>query len=333
MPECILNTGYFSSSTDGEKIFFRDWSVSNPKGVLLIVHGMSEHSGRYEEFSRDLAENWEIRVVVPDHRGHGRTACPDDLVTRDLGKFRTSKDIKSMDCMQVMAQDSLDSVRRVYQEDHLADTPLFIFGHSMGSVIARCAMRLIDSELCTHLRGVILSGVPTVPAFYEAVPLMLALKACILLGAGQTTLHEFVMGKFDDAVRKRRKDKTLPKDCVISSDNSQVERFHSDPYCGHSIDLHIWDSLRQTLIKLEKPGAYFADGKQRKFPLLFIAGKEDPICNFSKTSIADAQRMREIGFDVHEINLDGCQHEFLYEKPQVKKTAIDQTIVWITSKL
>ena len=41
------------------------------KATLLIVHGMTEHSGRYEKFAQYLAEQ-DIAVLTYDQLGHGR---------------------------------------------------------------------------------------------------------------------------------------------------------------------------------------------------------------------------------------------------------------------
>lgn len=320
-----------ASSLDGTRIFYREWSAKDPIGVLLILHGMSEHSGRYAEFGSILAEKLGLRVIAPDHRAHGRTACPNDGDYKELGKFGTLKNLSSLNCLEVMATDALDIVKHVHMKT--PEAPLFIFGHSMGSIIARWTMKIIPADLEANLHGVVLSGVPTVPAAYERVPLVIALKTCLFFHTGQDALHGFVMGQFDDAVRKLRKDKTLPKDCMISSVLSEVDEFHRDPLCGQTVDLLIWDSLRSTLIRLQKPGAFFSSTSPSKYPIMFLAGRDDPICAFAKTSVADAEKMRQIGFKVDEVFLDGCQHEFIKEKEEVKELGISKTVSWIKSKL
>lgn len=60
-------------SFDGKEIFVREWAdVENPRGIVQIVHGMVEHSGRYDAFARFLNGHGFI-VVADDHRGHGET--------------------------------------------------------------------------------------------------------------------------------------------------------------------------------------------------------------------------------------------------------------------
>ena len=60
-------------SFDGKEIFVREWlDVKEPKAVVQIVHGMTEHSERYDAFARFL-NGRGYAVVADDHRGHGYT--------------------------------------------------------------------------------------------------------------------------------------------------------------------------------------------------------------------------------------------------------------------
>jgi len=63
-------TGYFSS-TDGTQIFYRAWN-KNTENCLILVHGIGEHSGRYQDFAEKL-DDLPISVFSFDLRGHGRS--------------------------------------------------------------------------------------------------------------------------------------------------------------------------------------------------------------------------------------------------------------------
>jgi alpha-beta hydrolase superfamily lysophospholipase len=103
--------------------------VLAPRGTVLIVHGLGEHSGRYAHVARVLRE-WGWAPISYDHRGHGRSAgrrgvirTPDDLIT-DLATV-------------------VDTVRP-------ADgTPFILLGHSMGGNVvahfAADAVRPVDA--------------------------------------------------------------------------------------------------------------------------------------------------------------------------------------------
>ena len=52
--------------------FIRDWDAAEPKGSIALVHGLAEHSGRYEHVGRAFADaGYSVRAV--DIQGHGRS--------------------------------------------------------------------------------------------------------------------------------------------------------------------------------------------------------------------------------------------------------------------
>jgi pimeloyl-ACP methyl ester carboxylesterase len=54
-------------------IFYRHWQVHAPRAVVLLVHGLGEHSGRYQHVAEALATARGIATLAPDHYGHGRS--------------------------------------------------------------------------------------------------------------------------------------------------------------------------------------------------------------------------------------------------------------------
>lgn len=123
---------------------YRHWRAGHgTKAVLLLAHGLGEHSGRYGAFvgrcnARDIA------VVAPDHMGHGQSPGERVFLKRFddyLGGMR--------ECRAVIAQD-------------YPQLPCFLFGHSMGGLIA--ARLLLQDQ--SQYQGAMLSG----PAFAVAAP-------------------------------------------------------------------------------------------------------------------------------------------------------------------
>src|SRR5918999_6344976 len=77
---------------DGTEIFTREWAVPDgvaPRGSALIVHGLGEHSGRYDHVAERLTAIG-LTVHGYDLRGHGRSEGPpganpsDDALLDDL---------------------------------------------------------------------------------------------------------------------------------------------------------------------------------------------------------------------------------------------------------
>ena len=290
---------------------------------------MSEHSARYTDFAQHISMDLNANVYAIDHRAHGRTACPSgDRDPASLGLFRTPKQKANVNCLEVMGGDFLQLIRETS-----GDLPIIIFGHSMGSLVARWCLKVAPIEILSRIKGVILSGIPTVPAVYERLPLLLLVNSAIALNRGQDALHNFIMGKFDATVRSRTGNKKLPKNCFISSELSEVEKFGQDPLCGQTVDLHLWKSVRSTLIGLESPGVFYKSLADQRFPILFISGKKDPVCRDGKTAARCAQQMRDLGFPVTEEYLEDSLHEFLHEVPTIRAKGLEITKAWIRSKL
>lgn len=106
------------TALDGLTIFHQWWHPDDDaRGVVMLVHGLGEHSGRYDHVAEALAEA-RFAVHALDHRGHGRS-----------GGKRTY--VKSYDEFM----HDLSQFREIVATDH-ADTPLFVLGHSMGGNLA-----------------------------------------------------------------------------------------------------------------------------------------------------------------------------------------------------
>ena len=54
-------------------VFYRHWQPQeSARAVILLVHGLGEHSGRYDDFARFFTDQG-VAVVAPDHLGHGES--------------------------------------------------------------------------------------------------------------------------------------------------------------------------------------------------------------------------------------------------------------------
>ena len=103
-------------TVDGLQLHVREWPASNPRGTVLIVHGLGEHIGRYAHVAAQL-NAWGWSAVGYDHRGHGGSeGARGGLHHRD----DLLNDLASM----------IDSARA------RGPGPLVLLGHSMGGLVA-----------------------------------------------------------------------------------------------------------------------------------------------------------------------------------------------------
>jgi alpha-beta hydrolase superfamily lysophospholipase len=62
----------FISSADGTRLAYTGWPVPAANQTLAVVHGLGEHSGRYERLARGMAR-FQIATYAIDLRGHGKS--------------------------------------------------------------------------------------------------------------------------------------------------------------------------------------------------------------------------------------------------------------------
>ncbi len=124
-----------TTTPDGLRLHQQTWLGDAPKAAIVLVHGLGEHSARYEHVAeRFTATGYDIHTY--DLRGHGRSEGERTYIedikehTGDLDRFVTA--VRS----------------------RTANLPLFLLGHSMGGAIS--ARFLIDGD--RGLRGAILSA-------------------------------------------------------------------------------------------------------------------------------------------------------------------------------
>jgi alpha-beta hydrolase superfamily lysophospholipase len=116
-------------NSDGQRIHTIRWlPADKPKAIILLVHGIAEHSGRYRHVAERLTQNG-YAIYALDHRGHGQS----EGVRAHFG---------SMD--QPVAD-----LEQYYQQVKIAnpDAKIFVYGHSMGSLISLLFVLKYQSEL------------------------------------------------------------------------------------------------------------------------------------------------------------------------------------------
>ena len=107
-------------------VFYRHWQPQeSARAVILLVHGLGEHSGRYDDFARFFTDQG-VAVVAPDHLGHGESPG----VRAHIGSF--AQFIEPLDELR-------EAIGRWYPQ-----APCFLVGHSMGGLI--CARYLLDRQ-------------------------------------------------------------------------------------------------------------------------------------------------------------------------------------------
>lgn len=127
------------TSFDGTKLYLKKETAADNKAVIVIVHGLCEHQGRYDYFAEKLHEAG-IGTYRFDHRGHGRSEGEETFYS-DFNE---------------LLDDTNVVVDMAIEEN--PDIPVFLLGHSMGGfTVSLYGAKYPDKKL----RGIITSGALT----------------------------------------------------------------------------------------------------------------------------------------------------------------------------
>jgi alpha-beta hydrolase superfamily lysophospholipase len=130
---------YFKGIRD-TKIYYQCWlPEETPKAIILLVHGLVEHSGRYMNMVNFFVPK-SYAVYGFDHIGHGKTPGQ---------RTRVDKFTDFTDNIKIY----FDHVQSWHQ-----GLPIILFGHSMGGLIS--ANYLLDYQ--DELSAAVLSGPPLI---------------------------------------------------------------------------------------------------------------------------------------------------------------------------
>lgn len=144
-PVTLRRTASFTSG--GFTLFRQTWlPAGEPRGSVVIVHGIHEHSGRYGRAAQKLATA-QFAVHAYDLRGHGRSEGIRATV-RSLNEH----------------VHDLDRLVAAVGREHRAGLPTFLLGHSLGGCIV--------ATYLTHRRKPPVAGaVLSAPALKRLRPL------------------------------------------------------------------------------------------------------------------------------------------------------------------
>jgi acylglycerol lipase len=120
----------------GGQIYWQAWIPAEITGVVVLCHGLAEHGGRYAHVGKRFAADG-YAVYANDHRGHGKSDGTRANIVR----------------MSTVVADLETMIRNVAQRH--PDVPMFLYGHSMGGLIALA----YATGRPAALDGLVLSGV------------------------------------------------------------------------------------------------------------------------------------------------------------------------------
>lgn len=279
---------------DQVHIHVNHWSgEKESKAILIILHGMAEHSLRYSKFAEFLV-NHDYEIYAWDHRGHGQTG--DAL--NELGYFSDENG------WQRVVDDIKSITKRIKQEHPGKD--IIIMGHSMGSILARTALQQFGEEY----KGAIISGTTLGGSVAkQKIGRMFTQRYIKKHGTKKQadTLDKMTFGSFNNQFKP-----TKTSFDWLSKDEKQVKLYEEDSLCGFICtasffkDLIEGTRLTRDMKEIEK--------MPKDIPIYLFAGDKDPVSQGAKEVKKLHKLYKDVGIkDVAlRIYKDG-RHEMLNE--------------------
>jgi len=295
---------------DSHVLYYHVWQPKvELKAVLHIQHGMAEHSSRYDEFAKFLA-NKGIKVYAQDHRGHGYTGEKEVL-----GFF---SEVNGWD---KVISDALELSNKIISEN--PKVPLFLMGHSMGSFIARVLTAQNPDLYC----ATIVMGTGADPGLKGKIGKMIAKNSVKKKGAHflNKKLNDMSFGSYN-----KKFDANGSAFQWLSRDEKQVEKYEKDPWCGFICTSSFYYDLLNGIFMANNLN--LAKNIDKNYPMLLISGNDDPVGNYGKGLKKVKNFYEKAGLqNVTLVLVEDARHEILNEIDKEKTYQIVAS--WIEEKI
>lgn len=277
------------------------------KGIVQIAHGMAEHHKRYEDFISYLNDNG-YAVFINDHLGHGKSVSDDS----QLGFFGTENGWKNI----------VDDTKNLTDiaKSELPDVPVILFGHSMGSFVARLYSTLYGDEI----NGAIYCGTAGAnPAAGVGIGVVKSIIKIKGTHYRSKLIDKLAFGTYNSKIKSARTSFDW-----LTSDNDIVDKYIEDKYCGFLFTACGYRDLMEMIVEINRPEWFLAVRKD--LPIYLIAGNADPVGNYGKGIKEVYRNLANTGHSDVTIKLfDGDRHEILNEKD--KSDVYRSVLSWLNA--
>lgn len=287
------------------------WDAENPKAVVQIAHGAVEHALRYDDFAEALAGQG-FTVYAADHRGHGKTAGSPE----NAAYFSDAKggfDLAVADMHELTA---------IIKRENKG-LPVFLLGHSMGSLLSR----VYASRYGGELKGLVLTGTGRAnPALISFVRFLAKINMA-LRGRKRKSpfLHSLVFGTLNKPFKGEG------ESAFICGDPDVVKAYREDEYCGcTSTAEFVYELLGGTRAAFRKETF---ENCPKDLPIFVGSGEFDTMGGKNlKGAKQDVECYKRAGVTDLEFHIyEGMRHEILNEKQ--RKAVYGDITGWLLKRV
>ena len=262
-----------------------------PKAILQITHGMTEHIGRYVAFAEQMTSHG-IAVCGFDLRGHGKNGDDEEVASFGKGGWQLS----------------LGDMRNFFLEmkNQIPSAPYFMMGFSLGSFLLREYLSLYPDGV----DGAVIIGTGYQPSFVLSIMKAIVKKEWKTAGFDQTT--PLVKKLSFETYNQKFKPNETDSDWLCA-DEDELYEYMRDPLCRKYISAGLFWQLLDSMQRTGKRNA--ASAWKKDMPVLFLSGESDPVGNNGKGVKAICGQLKKLGItDVTMQLFPNARHDLLHEK-------------------
>lgn len=270
---------------DGKRLACFLWDdVENPKGVIQLIHGLTSHTMRYENFAKTLNENGYI-VFGDDHRMNGQTAGLENLGRAGKNNFN---------------ENVLDEIAITKMLEEKYDLPIQLFAHSYGSFLAQRYIELGGNLI----DGVLLSGSAYMGGNMLFLGKVLTFFQRLFLGTYNPG-NMFYKMTFTSNDQYFLQDNI--KNAWLNRDLEKVKIYNADPLCDFIMSNGFFYALMRGLADANKQKNLKEIRKD--LPITIMSGELDPVGGMGKKVIALNELYKSFGLSVSMKIYKDVRHE------------------------
>lgn len=268
----------FFQTSDNLSLYFKSTPAIVSKASVIFVHGVGEHIERYDDIFNAFAHHG-YSCFGFDQRGFGRSEGEPGHVDffseyiEDLAKFIEKLGIKK------------------------TETPVFLFGHSMGSIVALSYTLRYPSTF----RGLMIFSCPLILANWF-----------IDKGGYVTDILSIFSPRF------KIQNRINPKE--LSDDPTVIKAFINDPLIVNKVSVK-W--IREFKLASQH---ILVNAQRINVAALICHGKEDHIAAVYGSKLL----YEKLGGDDKSLLIfDGLKHELLNHRPAERLTVLKKAFGWL----
>lgn len=272
----------FFQTRDRLSLFYTARLAAEPKASIVFLHGVGEHIGRYEPAFQAFADRG-YHCHGFDQRGFGRSEG-----TRG-----------HVDAFQDYVGDTAEFIARIV--DEAAARPLFLFGHSMGSIV------MLNYAL----------------QYPQAIRGMLVFS-CPLHLAGRLADYGGALAKRCSRYAPRLRIPSLIDLDELTDNPRVIDDFGHDPYRLSTVTLGWLSQFTLAREHIERHAGRIAS------PALICHGGNDRIA-----AVSGARALYErLGSEDKSLRVyPGFKHELLNHQPAESARVLKETVAWLDKRL